>query len=137
MLYILRYYYPQKRALKLAIRRYIEFHWYGCSALWNLESSYHILKKHTQYHDICFLANRQVNDSDFRFTTSECKENAITWYIIDIYRFRLFCYATIYDFGFVKLIQILYVSNDTPYTMCSIHVINIVANYKQIFNGKS
>ena len=94
-------------------------------------------KKHTQYHDICFLANRQVNDSDFRFTTSECKENAITWYIIDIYRFRLFCYATIYDFGFVKLIQILYVSNDTPYTMCSIHVINIVANYKQIFNGKS
>ena len=86
MLYILQCFYPQKRALKLARERNIEFHWYGCSALCNIESSYPILKKHTQYHDICFLANRQVNDSDFRFTTSECKENAITWYIIDIYK---------------------------------------------------
>ena len=46
-------------------------------------------------------------------------------------------YFVMLRYGFVKLIQILYVSNDTPYTMCSIHVINIVANYKQIFNGKS
>ena len=44
MLYILRCYYPQKSTLKLAIGRYIEFHWYGCSALWNLESSYQGLK---------------------------------------------------------------------------------------------
>ena len=136
MLYLLRCYYPQKRALKLAIRRYIEFHWYGCSALWNLESSYHILKKHTQYHDICFFANRQVNDSDFRFTTSECKENAIPWYIMNIYKFKLFCYSD-YGFAFVKLKEILYVSNNTLYTICYIHAINIEENYKQIFNGKS
>ena len=131
---MLRCYYPQRRILKLAISRYIEFHWYGFSAHRNIKSSYQGLKnirnimtyvslRIDRWMTVIFVL-RRVNVRKMLFL-------GILWtYINSVYFVRL-------RYAFVKLKEILYVSNNTLYTICYIHAINIEANYKQIFNGKS